>query len=275
MALYSRPRNTRLLVISLVMASLLTITVDYRGGDSGPLGVAGKGALTVVGAMQTAVSRVMRPISDFFSGLANLGSLRAENQALREQVRELQAEVGQNVSNARVTRELMALLELKEQLRFKGTVAASVIGESVGNLEWYVSIDTGSSSGVRVDMAVVSGDGLVGRVVEVAPNASKVQLIIDPTSAVAGRLASSGETGLILGQRQRDLTMDLVNPQATVFPNEQVLTAGYQDGLYPPEIPVGFVSHVFTQPGRLTKTIAIRPAVNFSALEFVLVVTDP
>jgi rod shape-determining protein MreC len=275
MALYSRPRNTRLLVISLVMASLLTITVDYRGGDSGPLEVAGQGALSVVGAVQAGVSRVMRPVSDFFSGLANVGSLRAENEALKEQVRGLQAEVGQSVSDARVTRELMELLNLKEQLRLKSTVAASVIGESVGNLEWYITIDKGSSSGVRVDMAVVSGDGLVGRVVDVAPNASTVQLIIDPGAAVAGRLASSGETGLIVGQRQRDLTMDLVNPAAKVFPNEQVLTAGYQGGLYPPEIPVGFVSHVYTQPGSLTKTIAIRPAVNFSALEFVLVVTEP
>ena len=122
-------------------------------------------------------------------------------------------------------------------------------------------------------MPVVVGDGLVGHVVEVTPTASKVELIIDPDSSVAGRLATSGETGLVLGRRNRDLTMDLVNPLARVLPNEQVVTAGYQGGLYPPEIPIGVVSHIYQQPGSPTKTIEIRPAVDFTSLEFVLVVT--
>jgi rod shape-determining protein MreC len=99
-----------------------------------------------------------------------------------------------------------------------------------------------------------------------------VQLIIDPDSAVAGRLASSGETGLVIGQRNHPLTMDLVNPDANVAANEQVVTAGYQGGLYPPGIPIGFVSHVYTRPGSLTNTIELTPAADFSALEVVLVV---
>jgi rod shape-determining protein MreC len=101
---------------------------------------------------------------------------------------------------------------------------------------------------------------------------SVVQLIIDPDSAVAGRLSSSGETGLVIGQRNHPLTMDLVDPDANVAANEQVVTAGYQSGLYPPGIPIGFVSHIYTRPGSLTKTIELTPAVDFSALEVVLVV---
>jgi rod shape-determining protein MreC len=275
MALYSRPRNTRLLVVSLVMVSLLTITVDYRGGDSGPLESAGKATLTGVGALQSAVSRVIRPIGDFVTGLVNVGSLRKENDRLRKQVEQLQTQAGQSVSDERVKQELLTLLGLEEQLRLEKTVAARVTADSVSNFEWSVTIDKGSSSGIKIDMAVVSGDGLVGRVISVAPNASIVELIIDPDSGVAGRLASSGETGVVEGQRNQDLTMDLVSPNARVVVNEQVVTSGFQGSLYPPEIPIGFVSRVFPDPGKLNKTIAVRPAVNFSALQFVLVVTKP
>jgi rod shape-determining protein MreC len=272
MALYSRPRNTRLLVVSLVMMSLLTITVDYRGGERGPLEAAGQGALQVVVALQSGVSKIVRPIGSFLSGIAHIGSLRSENDKLKAQIKALEARAGQTVSDKRVIQELTGLLKLTEDLKLKG-VAGRVVGESVSNFEWSVTIQLGSADGVKVNDAVVSGDGLVGHVIDVAGHACKVQLIIDPDSAVAGRLASSGETGLVVGQRSRPLTMDLVNSDAKVFPDEQVLTSGYQQGLYPPEIPIGKVSHVFSRPGSLTTTIELVPAVDFSSLEFVLVVT--
>jgi rod shape-determining protein MreC len=272
MALYSRPRTTRLLVVSLVMLSLLTITVDYRGGQAGPLETMGKGALSVVGALQGAVSRVSRPIGNFFTGLAHVGSLRAENDRLKAQVREAQVKAAEATTKDRQLRELQKLLKMKEQLSLRRTETATVIGASVSNFEWTVNLDKGSADRIKVDMPVISGNGLVGHVVTVAPHVSVVQLIIDPDSAVAGRLSSSGETGLVIGQRNHPLTMDLVNPDANVAANETVVTAGYQGGLYPPEIAIGFVSHIYTRPGSLTKTIELTPAVDFSALEVVLVV---
>jgi len=273
MALYSRPRNTRLLVVSLVMASLITITIDYRGGESGPFEVAGRGALSVVGALQGAVSRVVRPIGDFFTGLAHVGSLKSENERLKNETQRLKEQSQESTSLQRQNKELFAILRLTQNLGLTG-VAATVIGEGVGNFEWTRVIDRGEADGIRVNMPVVSGEGLVGHVVEVSGHSSKIQLIIDPDSAVAGRLASSGETGLVVGQRGEDLTMDLVSPEAKIFAGEQVITSGYQTGLYPPEILIGTVSHSFTKPGTLTKVLALRPAVDFSALEFVFVVTE-
>ena len=270
MALYSRPRNTRLLVVSLVMASLITITIDYRGGESGPFEVAGRGALSVVGALQGAVSRVVRPIGDFFTGLAHVGSLKSENERLKNEIQRLKEQSQESTSLQRQNKELFAILRLTQNLGLTG-VAATVIGEG----EWTRTIDRGEADGIRVNMPVVSGEGLVGHVVEVSGHSSKIQLIIDPDSAVAGRLASSGETGLVVGQRDQDLTMDLVSPEAKIFAGEQVITSGYQTGLYPPEILIGTVSHSVTQPGTLTKVLALRPAVDFSALEFVFVVTGP
>jgi rod shape-determining protein MreC len=143
----------------------------------------------------------------------------------------------------------------------------------VNNFQWSVTISKGSSDGIREDMPVVSGEGLVGHVLSVTPNTSVVLLILDPDSAVDGRLSSSGVTGLVTGDRNQDLQMGLVPPDTKVFPGEQVVTSGYQGGFYPPEIPIGSVSHVYIQNGGLNKLITVRPAVDFAALETVLVVT--
>jgi rod shape-determining protein MreC len=274
MALYNRARNTRFLVITLVMVSLLTITVDYRGGRSGPFEVAGRATYTVVATIQSAVSRVIDPIGSFFSGIAHIASLRSENEVLKQRVRQLQAQVGRSTSLNRVTTELGKLAKLEGTLKITG-VTARVTAESVGNFQWSVNVDKGARQGVRVNDPVVAGDGLVGHVVYVGPTASMVQLVIDPKSAVAARLSTSGETGLVVGQTdKRDLKMDLVNREAKVLPDEQVVTSGYQGGLYQAEIPIGVVSHIYPKQGNLNEIIDVRPAVDFTALEFVLIVTN-
>lgn len=273
MALYSRPRNTRLLVVTLVMVSLLTITVDFRGGESGPLEAAGRASLSIVGAVQEAVASVVRPIAGFFSGIARAGSLQSENRELRGRVGELERQLAQRAALQRENERLTALLRLKPSLGLDG-VAARVIGESLDNFEWSITIDKGSLSGVKKNMPVVTGEGLVGRVVQVAPNAAKVELILDPESGVAGRLANSRETGLVVGQRDRDLRMELVDSDVPVAPNEQVVTSGYQGGIFPPNVVIGYVSEVSGGPGSVTKSISVRPAVDFSSLEVVLVVTQ-
>ena len=273
MALYRRARNTRALVISLVTLSLVTITIDYRGGDSGPFEVAGRATLSAVGALQAAVSRLFRPVGSFFTGISRVGSLQQENERLRERIQALERQASETLSRDREINELRSLLNMRQQHRLTG-VAGSVIGESVSNFEWLITVDRGSQDGVTLRAPVVSGQGLIGKVVNVAPRWSQVQLIIDPDSSVAGRLAVSGETGLIRGRRLDDLTMDLVNPEERIVPNEQVVTAGYQGGLFPPGILVGFVSSVRERPGGLTKEITVRPAADFSALQFVLVLTE-
>jgi rod shape-determining protein MreC len=273
MALSRRTQSTRLMVLSLVMLSLLTITVDFRGGQKGPFETIGsKLALTVVGPLQQAVSKVFHPVSSFFVGLAHVGSLESRNRALEEEIQRLRTQVDVSLSTRRELERLQALLKLEQGLRLKGVVGR-VIGEGISNFEWSVTIDRGSSDGIEANMPVITGEGLVGHVVDVSSHWSKVMLIIDPRSAVAARLVTSGETGLILGQERRPLSMDLVNPDATVAPQEQVVTSGYQGGLYPPEIPIGFVSSTYTRPGSLTKSLLVRPAVDFSSLEFVEVVT--
>ena len=204
MALRSRARSTRLLVVTLVSASLITITVDYRQGDSGALAAAGDTAIAVIAPLQKAVSKVTDPIGNFFSTLVRLPAIRQENEELKTQIAEMQREFGEDTADQARLNEVEALLGLQESFGTQvETTAAQVIANGVSNFEWTITIDKGSSDGIVEEMPVVAAAGLVGHVVRVTPGSSIVQLIIDPESFVAGRLDGSGETGLARGRGRR------------------------------------------------------------------------
>jgi len=266
-------RSTRLLVITLVMASLVIITIDYKQGNGGVFDAMGRATASIVSPMQSAVSRIFRPIGSFFQGLGHVGSLESENRRLKTEVQRLKAQYGSFQDVERQRQELLATLDTKLRLNLTKTVGANVIGSSISNFEWNITLDRGSHDGVALNQPVVTADGLVGHVLEVFATTCTVQLIIDPRSAVGGRLAGTGETGLVVGERNKDLQMEFVPPEADVPPGEEVVTSGYQGGLYPPGLPIGVVSHEYTDPASLTKVIRVSPAVDFASLEFVLIVT--
>ena len=269
MALYRRTRSTRLLVIGLVLASLMTITIDFRGGESGPLAGLGRTALGVVSPLQEAVSNVFRPVTDFIQGVTQIGSLRAENQRLREELRTMAREQQETITLRREHEELTKLFGLSERVQL-ATIGAEVISETPSNFEYSVVINRGAEDGIEVDMAVIGPEGLFGRVVRVSGTSAVVQLIIDPDSAVPVRLAASGETGLLEGRREHDLQLGLVDPNTTVRPGELVETSGL-GGVFPPGIPVGVVSVATADEASLTKHVLVRPNVDFSKFPVVAV----
>lgn len=278
MALPSDARNARLLVVSLVIVSLVVITVDYREGDEGPLATAGNAALTVISPLQEAVSKVTDPVGEFFSTLIRLPSVRRENEELRSRVSQLEQELSTTAADEARLRELEALLGVQRSLGpGVTTTAAQVIANGVSNFEWTVTIDKGSNDGVSTDMPVIASAGLVGHVSRVAAGSAIVQLIVDPDSAVAGRLDVSRRTGLVQGEGGQDLRMGLVDVTTEVQPGEQVVTAGYRipdvaQSLYPPGVLIGSVSRVLPTDAGLEKFVTVRPAVDFSSLDLVLVV---
>lgn len=273
MATYRRTRSTRLLVVGLVLASLMTITVDFRGGESGPLAGLGRTALGIMSPLQEAVSNVFRPITDFIQGVTEIGSLRAENEALQDQLRRLLTEQQETITFRRENQEMKKILALGERLQLP-IVGAEIIGEGPSNFEWLWVINKGSSDGLQVDMPVIGPEGLAGKIVRVSAASSVVQLIIDPESSVSVRLASSGETGVLTGQRERDLRLDLIDPSTTVRPGEIVETTGL-GGVFPAGIPVGVVSVATADESSLVKQVLVRPNVDFSQLPLVAVVRTP
>lgn len=276
MALQRRTRSTRLLVITLITVSLVTITIDYKEGASGPLAQIGRGALTIIGPMQEAVSKVFRPVSRFFSSLADLPSLRDQNEELRRQIAQYKTQFEQVQAIRNLNTELAKLIQVQSTLlTSQKTTGANVIASGVSNFEWTITIDKGSSAGVKRYDAIVAASGLVGDVVAVTPTTSVVQLIVDPDSSVAARLIVSRQSGILQGRGAASMFLGTIKAGTPVTPNEGVETAGYQNGLYPPGVPIGTVSSVQHTPGELTENVFVHPYVDFSTLDYVLVVLGP
>ena len=275
----SGPRNTRLLVIGLVAASLAIITLDFREGDSGPLASMGRAAQAFMAPLQESVNNATRPVGDFLSGIAHLPSLARENQALKEQLAQLAAG---NAAYERVQDRLGQVSDLLGlQRAYTGSVAATVVATAPSNFEYTVTINEGARAGIEVDQPVITGTPssplLVGIVSEVTPISATVRLLIDRDFAVAGELGTSGETGLVVGQGDQDLQMEQI-AAGTKFPPagqpEYVFTTTYhigaERGLYPPDLLIGQVSQVYEGTTPLDQ-VTVKPAVDFSSLENVLV----
>ncbi|MCA1832217.1 MAG: rod shape-determining protein MreC [Actinomycetota bacterium] len=271
--MFDRTRRIRLLLAVLFTASILVITLDFRS-DGNFLDAIGRGAMTVVGPLQEGARTVFRPVGNFFAGFTRVGSLKAriaglqqENQLLvqrEEQVSDIQRENG----------SLRKLVGLRERLRLK-TLTARVVGVGPSNFEDSVFLDRGSADGIRKDMPVLAGDGLVGRIIQVGRHTSRVTLLIDASASVAARIARSGEIGVVDGAGERELRFELIDPEANVERGDRVVTSGYDNSVYPPGIPIGTVARLAPPSQSLSRLVYVTPFVDFTALDFLLVVTGP
>jgi len=271
MRIFDRTRRARLLVVLLLTAALVLVTIDFRSKGDGPLDAIGRGIMTVVGPLQDGVSRLVRPIGDFFSGFTQVGTLKEQIRTLQEQNAQLQQRERQVTDIARENEQLRKLLGLSDRLNLK-TVTARVTGVGPSNFEHTVFIDRGTANGVRKDMPVVAGAGLVGRVVQVSQRTARVLLLVDPSSAVASRIASNGETGVAEGTGGDELRFDLFDAEAVVTVGDEVVTSGYEGGVYPPGIPIGTVARVQPRGNALARRAFVTTFVDFSSLDFLLIV---
>ena len=273
MAIGGRTRSTRGLVIALVTVSLVTITVDYRQGSDGPLDKLSDGLHSVVLPLQNGVSTIFHPVAAFFGALGHAFSNEQKIKELQGQVDEAKAEQIQTEAALVELNNLQGLLGIAKSYDFH-TTGADVIGNGVSNFEWLIDIDKGSNDGIKVDMPVISAQGLVGRVAEVTPFGSQVMLITHFDSHIATRLVQSQETGLLSGEGRGDLTMSDIDMTADVAPGEPVITSGYRGGLFPAGLPVGKVASAEVDPSTGAKDVRVVPYVDFSKLDVVLVITS-
>jgi len=272
MRILDRTRRARLLVAVLLSAAIVLVTIDFRTQGEGPLDAVGRGLMTVIGPIQDAVSKALRPVGNFLAGFTQVPSLKAEVERLQRDNALLQQRERQVNDVLHENEELRKLLGLGQRLDLK-TVTARVSGVGPSNFENTVFIDRGSREGLRKDMPVISGSGLVGRVVETSAHAARVLLLIDPSSAVAARIASNGETGVIAGNGGDELRFDLFDAEAAVTVGDQVVTSGYSGGVYPAGIPIGTVVRLEPRGGALSRRVWLRPYVDFTSLDYLLVVT--
>lgn len=222
-----------------------------------------RGASGVVSGAQTTWQ-------DYFA----LQQVRSENDRLRQEVAALQVGLQQERALAKQTQTLQQLLELRGATTL-ATTAASVIGAGASTDFRTITIDKGTSDGLRPDMAVIAPAGVVGRIITPSAGAAKVQLLID-RNAAAGALVERSRVGAAEGVVEGtggELRMNYVSSAADIQVGDIVVTSGI-DGMYPKGLRIGQIESIQRGAGKYS-AIVIRPAVDFASLEAVLVVTTP
>lgn len=272
MARINDDRRSRLVLGALVVAHLLVISrqVDTGGGVS----LLEQAAFTVLHPFQLVVARGVAGVVAAWRGFVDLRGVRQENRRLQAELEALRGELRRREPQAEESQRLRALLDLRQALPQPGT-AAEVVAR--GGLPWYRTfvVDRGSESGVELNAPVVSPDGLVGRVIAVAPGASKVQALLDRHAGAAVLVERSRVTGVVSGQMgaadaaQPLLTLKYVPARSDVAVGDSVVTSGL-DRIFPKGLLVGRVSHVGPGAG-LFEELYVTPAVSFERLEAVLV----
>lgn len=264
----ARPRFTLLL---LVLTAVTLLTLDERSGGVGVVGVVRDGARDAFAPVQDAADAALRPVGDFFQGAVHYGDVEKENARLRQQLAERDGVVLQAEDAAR---ERQALLD-QQDLDFAGdipTVAARVVVRPASGFDLTIQVDRGRNAGVAPGMPVVSGAGLVGRVVDVSRSRATIQVVTDPKSAVGVRLAGSGDVAVASGRGSRStLRLDYVDPASKVDRGEAVVTSGLQQSAFPPGIPVGTVVAARSGSGALQQDVTVEPVVDLRRLTFVKV----
>jgi rod shape-determining protein MreC len=200
-----------------------------------------------------------------------LRGVRAENRQLKQQIEQMRLEQVRLNEDAGQAHRLQQLLGFREQFVAK-TVPAQVIGSGGSDLSRIIYIDKGGNDGIRRDFAVITANGIVGKVLEVFPSVSQVLLINDQTSGVGAMLEKSRLQGVLKGTPDGEVVLQRVMSDEKVAVGDTVLSSG-GDRIFPKGLPVGTVSKV--SPGHeMFLNIQVKPAADLSRLEEVLVVTQ-
>ena len=274
-------RRRRAVLGLLVASSLILLTASF-GDGGGPLSSVQRGVFEVVSPIQEGASRALKPFRDLFGWVGDTVDAKGEVEDLREERDRYRAEAVAAKSALQENARLRGLLDLEQtaELDRYRPVTARVNGRSAIVLASTINIDKGSSSGIRLDQAVVTGGGLVGKVTTVTRGAAQVTLITDHSIGVSARVLESSVTGFVetaVGN-PRDLILNGTRRTDRVERGQTIVTAGTRSSepklqsLYPPGIPIGEVTRI-EEPGSDQQEVHLRPFVDVGRIDFVQVLT--
>jgi rod shape-determining protein MreC len=277
-ALSRRNGRSRATLLFLVLLSITVLTLDFRGDGAGVIDRVRDTAGDAVAPVRGAADAVLSPVSSAFHGITGYDDVEHENARLKARIAELEGKKVQGEDAIRELRDLQALQHLDTWAMDLPQVSARVVSAPVSNFEQTIELDKGSRDGIRVDLPVVTGTGLVGRVVDVSSRRSLVRLITDPASSVGVRSARSSQTGIATGEGAgRKLSVGFVNADADVKVGDLMVTSGLSGGsdIYPASIPVARVTKAKAEPGELQQRVEIEPLSDIADLRYVKVLQVP
>src|SRR5574342_785184 len=260
-------RSLQTTIIFLVIGGVLALALGgYFSSASNEF------TASLVGVQAWISTRVLA-IQDFLTAPRDISSLRTRNAELEAEVSQLQARVIELQQRVNETEILAALVDFSRSNPESTYKAAAVIGQDPSPFLHYVVINRGSNDGIRRGMAVVTNQGLIGRVDAAIADAARVQLITDPASSINVRLQNAETEASLVGSVTGDVTLQLIPQDINVQEGDLVLTTGLGGG-YPPDLIVGQVVNVRSRDFDLFQQATVQPVVDFNRLEIVLVIVN-
>jgi rod shape-determining protein MreC len=279
---FDRYRNL-IVLLALLAAQIVGLAVQVRRIDSGhntldPRDGGGVRlirlwAYALVAPPEELIHSAKLSVVGLWQNYFDLRGVREQNEQLRGTLDRMRLEQAALLEDARQGQRLQALLGFQEKYIYK-TVAAQIIGTSGSDHSRVFTIDKGSSSGIRPDMAVITPDGIVGKIRDVFPGSAQVLAINDQSSGAGVILETTRIRGILRGNAQGQPQIIGILADQRIKPGEPVLTAG-GDQIFPRGLPVGVVRKVVQDPDRdAFIDVIVTPAAKLNRLDEVLVITS-
>jgi rod shape-determining protein MreC len=265
--------RARLLLVILIVTSLFLITLDLRGVKV----IEGfkQGTQTVLSPFQRAGAVVFNPVKDFLSDVTNLGRTRGQIERLEAENAELKIELLNRKNADGELDQLKDILDLAGTAGYKIVNAKVISHGSSQSFSQTITIDSGSNTGIKKNMTVLSQFGLAGVVKDVYPNSALIQLASDPAFKVGARIAGSQQIGILSGRGNRSASLQLLDNSTEVKEGDVLLARGsIANRPFVPGVPLGLITKVNNSAGAVAQTATVRYYTNFSTLGVVAVVVS-
>jgi rod shape-determining protein MreC len=253
---------------SLVAACLVLLTLQTRGYGSTALDVFS----VVTTPIQTGLAKASRATFGLWTTYLDWKNVRAENRRLREEVQDLRVRALRVTETDDENRRLRRLLALQENLPLT-TLSGEIIAREWGGWIRSLTVNRGRGDNVPRLTAVISPNGLIGRVVEVRPTASIVQVLTDPASTVGAHVLRTRTPGIVEGDPRGTLRFKFMARDGASIQSGDILVTAGQGGLFPRGIPIGTVRAIDNRGAALFHYAELTPAVDFARIDEVLLVT--
>jgi rod shape-determining protein MreC len=270
MAVVDIRRRTGYLFLAVIVGHVILISTQVTTKRGVPM--LQDAVFGVFSEVQRGANAVTTGVRTSWQDYFALQQVRSENDQLKKDIGDLRVRLQQERALAQQTQSLQKLLDLKTGTELS-TTGASVIAGGASPEFRTITVDKGTQDGLRANMAVIAPAGVVGRVIQPSSRASKVQLLIDRNAAAGALIERTRAQGVVVGSGAEDLRLEYVPGSAEVKAGDVVVTSGI-DGIYPKGFVIGQIQSIRRAAGGYSD-IVIKPTVDFTSLEAVLIVLTP
>ena len=256
-----------LIIASLLLAAFIFYSWNLKNKERANLFE--RGMLNLMSPVNSVIARINFGFAGIWNDYLDLVDVRKENKLLRRNIKELNSRLILSSEALRANERLKKLLDMKNSLQIP-SLAASVTGEDASPWFKTIMINRGEADGLREGMPVVAADGIIGQLVKVVAGSSRVLIITDHASGVAAIIQRSRARGVVKGKGDGTCSLEFSMASEDVKVGDTVITSGI-GGIFPKGLKIGEVSMVKKGEYGIFQTVEIRPSVNLTRLEEVLV----